>query len=357
FGFAIAYVFHPVLKWLDGVALPFISKNKLSRRACRAIATCLTLLFVILLLVTFFSFIIPELIENISNIGSQISLYAANLERYLTDIFSKFSASDNFSPIVTKVMSSMEQIFSRALATMSQTLTGIINTTISTTISITHTLINFFVGIIIAIYLWLSKETFLAQVKKLASAFLPKNLVDYTTVLIHDCNKIFSGFISGKILDSLIIGVLCYIGLLLLNIPYALLISVIVGVTNVIPYFGPFIGAIPSAILLLMVDPMKALWFCIFILVLQQIDGNVIGPKILGDSTGLPAFWVIFSVTVFGGLFGFTGMLIGVPLFAVIYMLIRRLCITKLQKKGLATDTKNFASPNNPLITNEKKKK
>jgi len=202
----------------------------------------------------------------------------------------------------------------------------------------------------IAIYLWGSKEKFIAQSKKVSYAYLPQKFVDRMILLLQEANKIFGGFISGKIIDSAIIGVLCYIGMLILNIPYALLISVIVGVTNVIPYFGPFIGAIPSILLLLMVDPVEAIWFGVFVLILQQIDGNIIGPKIIGESTGLSAIWVVFSVTIFGGIFGFVGMLLGVPLFAVIYSVLTRSVNERLAKKNLSVSTDYYASEINQII-------
>ena len=151
-----------------------------------------------------------------------------------------------------------------------------------------------------------------------------------------------SGFISGKLIDSLIIGILCFFGLSLLRMPYTLLISVIVGVTNVIPFFGPYVGAVPSAFLILLVNPIQCLYFILFILVLQQIDGNIIGPKILGDSTGLSAFWVIFSILLFGGLFGFVGMVIGVPTFAVIYYLVKKGVEYLLRKKKLPVETQEY---------------
>ena len=146
------------------------------------------------------------------------------------------------------------------------------------------------------------------------------------------------GFITGKLLDSAIIGAICYIGCLIMNMPYALLVSVIIGVTNVIPFFGPFIGAIPSALLILLVDPWKCLIFIIFIIILQQVDGNIIGPKILGGSIGINGFWVMFSIILFGGLFGFWGMLLGVPVFVVIYTGVTRLVDKRLKKKDLPDD-------------------
>ena len=152
-------------------------------------------------------------------------------------------------------------------------------------------------------------------------------------------NEIFGGFIIGKIIDSAIIGVLCFAGLSILNMPYTMLVSVIVGVTNVIPFFGPYIGAIPSAILILLAEPKMGIYFIIFIIALQQFDGNVLGPKILGDSTGLSAFWVVFSILIGGGLFGVPGMILGVPTFAVVYYIVGMLVNNKLEKKKLPVKT------------------
>mgnify|MGYP004530444515 CR=1 FL=1 len=349
-GVCFAYIFYPVLHWVERTALPFLTRYRCTRRFYRGLGILLTVLFVVAVILVLFSFVIPELLNSVNGIISQITAYAPNVDKILTDFLARFHLDSALAPAITSITSSIESFFSQAFDLLSKSLSGIINATISTTITITYTVINIFIGIIISIYLWSSKETFFAQTKKLCYAYFPQTFVDKTISLLHEANRIFSGFISGKLLDSMIIGLLCYIGMFLLNIPFALLISVIVGVTNIIPYFGPFIGAIPSILLLLMVDPMKALWFAIFILVLQQIDGNIIGPKILGDSTGLPAFWVIFAVTVFGGFFGFFGMLVGVPLFAVIYMLVRRSVNQKLEKKQLSVATESYASPENPLM-------
>lgn len=155
-------------------------------------------------------------------------------------------------------------------------------------------------------------------------------------------NQAFGGFIGGKIVDSLIIGVLCFIGLSILDMPYTLLISIIVGVTNIIPFFGPYIGAIPSAFLLLVVNPMDCLYFIIFILILQQLDGNIIGPMILGDATGLSSFWVVVAILLFGSLYGVLGMIIGVPLFAVLYKIITEIINWLLRRKGLSTVSRDY---------------
>ena len=198
----------------------------------------------------------------------------------------------------------------------------------------------------VAIYLLMSKETFIGQGKKVVYAVFPSKIGNYITRTLRVSNEIFGGFISGKILDSAIIGVLCYVGLLALKMPYSMLVAVIVGVTNVIPFFGPYIGAVPSFVLIALAEPVKGLYFLVFILVLQQLDGNFIGPKILGDSTGLSPFWVVFAILVGGGLFGFMGMLLGVPTFAVIYYLIRELVAYILRKRELPEATVDYIEMN-----------
>ncbi len=201
---------------------------------------------------------------------------------------------------------------------------------------------NLLIGLIVAIYVVNSKETFISQAKKITYSILPEPNAAFVIDQFRLAHRMFGGFIIGKMIDSLIIGVICFVGMSILNIPYVMLVSVIIGVTNIIPFFGPFIGAIPSALLILLANPLKSLYFLVFVLVLQQFDGNILGPKILGDSTGLSSFWVLFSILLFGGLWGFIGMVIGVPLFAVIYHLIRLTVNHFLRKKELSTVTEEY---------------
>ena len=209
-------------------------------------------------------------------------------------------------------------------------------------ISLVKTLFNFVIGLVIAIYLLTSKETFIGQGKKIVYAVLPPKVGNHVIKTLRITHSMFGGFISGKILDSAIIGVIAYVGLLLMKMPYSLLVAVIVGVTNIVPFFGPFIGAVPGVILIALAEPIKGLYFLIFVFVLQQVDGNIIGPKILGDSTGLSSFWVVFAILVGGGLFGFMGMLLGVPTFAVIYYLIREIVAYVLRRRRLPEDTVDY---------------
>ena len=201
---------------------------------------------------------------------------------------------------------------------------------------------NALIGIIVSIYILYSKEMFGKQGKKITYAVLNARHANIVLHVMQKANEIFGGFLIGKIIDSAIIGLLCFFGLTLLNMPYTLLVSVIVGVTNVIPFFGPYIGAIPSAVLILLADPIKGVYFLVFILVLQQLDGNFIGPKILGSSTGLSSFWVIFAILLGGGMFGFIGMLLGVPSFAVIYYIVQMVVNGKLHKKNLPEATEFY---------------
>lgn len=208
--------------------------------------------------------------------------------------------------------------------------------------SVLNVLYNLLIGIIVAIYLLLSKRVFAAQAKKITYGLFRQDHADILIHYVRLADKMFSGFIAGKIVDSTIIGIICFVAMRVLNLPYAVLVSVIVGVTNVIPVFGPYIGAIPSIVLILLVNPLQAVYFLILIVVLQQLDGNVIGPAILGESTGLSAFWVLFSILLFGGLWGIIGMLVGVPLFAVIYEIISDYVNAKLASRNLSTETEHY---------------
>ena len=202
---------------------------------------------------------------------------------------------------------------------------------------------NFFIGLIVAVYLLSGKEKFLSQMTRCTYALFGARWGNVITEYARYANQVFIGFISGKLLDSLIIFLISVVVLNIMNMPYAMLVSVIIGVTNIIPFFGPFIGAIPSFIIILINSPIQSLYFLIFVLALQQFDGNILGPKILGNSTGLPSFWVLFAILLFGGLFGFIGMLIGVPVFAVLTHIFKDILNRRLKQQHLPTETASYA--------------
>ena len=353
YGAALAYVLNPVLNWLEKKVFPKVFGDRVSKRSRRGLGVLLTFLFGCAVVAWFLAVLIPQIVESIDNLAQSIYAFLPQAQNFLNDLIAQYGTNEMLVDVLSMlgVDISDPSMALQRLATRSYTfLTQVLPNLFGGVMRFTSGLLDVVVGIIIAIYLLLSKEVFYAQVKKLLFAFFPRRVAQATLNLTHDSNTIFCGFISGKILDSAIIGVLCFIGCSVLQMPYTVLVSFIVGVTNVIPYFGPFIGAIPSIFIIMIADPLKSLVFAVFVLILQQLDGNIIGPKILGDSTGLSAFWVIFDVTFFGGLFGFVGMLIGVPTFAVIYALVRNFAEFKLGKKGLKTQTPDFASQENPIF-------
>lgn len=346
YGIIIAYLLTPLVNNLESHVLePIFNRsirlNKVKQRKhMRFISILLTLLIVGVLIYGFFSILIPNIIKSIRTISYQFPYYVQNLTRWS----SKF-LEDN---------PEIEQMFVQFLDSYSEEFTNYLNTSIVpqmetivkqvslSMIGLLKIFWNFIIGFIISIYVLYNKEVFAGQAKKIVFAILNTKTANQFIKDIRFTSDTFIGFISGKILDSFIIGCICFVCTSVMKTPYALLVSVIVGVTNVIPFFGPYLGAIPSAILIMMVSPIKCLYFVIFIFILQQVDGNFIGPKILGESTGLSGFWVIFSITIFGGIFGIPGMIIGVPFFAVLYALARRITNRMLKKRGLPTDTQNY---------------
>ena len=348
YGAALAYILNPVLNWLEKKVFPRLFGERLSRRARRRIGVLISFIFAAAVVAIFLAILIPQIVESINSLAQSIYAFLPQAQQTLNEWTAKYGSNELLLNVleILGIDVSDPSLALQRLATRSYTfLTQVLPNLFGGVMRFTSGLLNVVVGIIIAVYLLLSKEVFYAQVKKLMFAFFPRRAAQAVLNLTHDSNAIFCGFISGKIVDSAIIGVLCFIGCSVLQMPYTVLVSFIV-----IPYFGPFIGAIPSIFIIMIDDPIKSLIFAVFILILQQLDGNVIGPKILGDSTGLSAFWVLFAVTFFGGLFGFVGMLIGVPPFAVIYSLIRNIAEYKLGKKGMKTQTPDYAAQDCPIF-------
>lgn len=344
YGCAIAYVLNPIVKKVDEHLLPVLEermKNKdRARKLSRSIGVFLALFLMFVLVVALCNMVIPELYYSIRNM---IYTLPGQLNQLIDEINEMATGQSTTSAFLRTAVQEGSQMLENWLRTellpktneiMSNLTVGVIN--------VISTAFDFLIGIIVSIYLLFSKEIFLAQCKKAIYAVLP---VQYANVVLHfatKSNEIFGGFIIGKVIDSAIIGVLCFFGLSILDMPYVVLISVIVGVTNVIPFFGPYIGAIPSAILVLLNNPIQGVYFIIFILVLQQFDGNILGPKILGNSTGLSAFWVIVAILLGGGLFGIVGMIMGVPTFAVLYYMAELFLNNRLEKKHLPVSSEQY---------------
>ncbi len=306
----------------------------------RILSITITLILSGLFIYVFMIIVVPRVYESLQNITASFPVYIDNLIHYIEWLLAKYPEIENY---ILNIMNDYSDKIYEAITQILPTMNEFIRSLSLSVIGFLATMWDILIGLIIGIYILANKERFAGQIKKIMYATLKTERANNILSDIRFIDKTFGGFLSGKILDSFIIGIICFVCLQFIGTPYPVLISVIIGFTNVIPFFGPFIGAIPSALLILMVDPMQCLYFVIFVFILQQFDGNFLGPKILGDSTGLPSgFWVIFSITIFGGLFGFAGMIFGVPLCAVVYAFINRSVKKRLKKKDYPTGTEPY---------------
>ncbi len=341
YGLIIAYLLNPIVKQVDRHLGPALKKKMKdgvkAEKLSRAAGIALAVVFLFFLITALINMLIPELYKSIRDLVMTLPGQLNSLGQE----FNKFYADDStIGDIVKQAISEGTDMLQNWLRTdLLARINDLMTSLTEGVISFLNEVFNALIGVIVSVYVLFSKEKFVSQTKKTVYAVFSNRNANAILHLTRKSNEIFGGFIIGKIIDSAIIGVLCFIGISLLSMPYVMLVSVIVGVTNVIPFFGPYIGAIPSAILIMLADPLKGVYFIIFIFLLQQLDGNFIGPKILGNSTGLSAFWVIFSILLGGGLFGFPGMLMGVPTFAVIYYIVQTIVNRRLEMKHLPTQS------------------
>ncbi|NWO21174.1 AI-2E family transporter [Oribacterium sp. oral taxon 102] len=360
YGAVMAYLMAPVYDWAAGAVRKRLSllssaeraqtgkpsdkgiAERLRKRADRmeGIARLTGTLAALLLLITvstgLVSMVIPELLKSVTNLINTFPSTAGNFYD------SASQALSGYPEVQTTLENLYEELYSFVSGFMSNTLLpnirNIVGSLSSGILSMVKWLMNLLLGLIVMVYLLNMKEKLVGQFRKLLFAFFPQHMAEAVVSELKYIDRMFGGFIVGKIVDSVIIGFLTFFVLSVMKMPYVMLVSVVVGATNVIPFFGPFIGAIPSFVLIFLASPMQGLYFLIVILVIQQLDGNVIGPKILGNSTGVSSFWVLFSILLFGGLFGFVGMIIAVPTWAVLMNLLRRYVNRRLREKRLPED-------------------
>lgn len=323
-GFGIAFLLNKPMMMIETKLLGNWNIKQGHKRTISAVSSIVLAIAAVSL---FFYLLIPQLLDNITSLVDAFPGYLEDFQKFVDQIIiennldleeiQKFFGGEDLIHRLT-------QLVTEALPQMAKTIYSLMNM-----------LLNLLLGIMSALYMMMDKEKLCRHVKISAYALLPKQAADYSMHIFQVASDVFNNFIIGKAIDSLIIGVLCYIGMTILQLPYELLLSVIVGVTNMIPVFGPFIGAVPGVFILLIIHPTYAIYFALFILLLQQFDGNILGPLILGDKLGLPSLWILFAVCVGGGLFGVLGMFIGVPVFAVVYTLLKEFIAYRLKKKEL----------------------
>ena len=345
-GFIIAYIMSPIVRKTEEFLEKKVFHKKKHEKIRRSLSIVTASLIGIALIVGLIAMAVPQIIDSISTLFNYMPDYLNSLYDSIIGFLKKNpeishqvtewieQQFENIEDIILGWITDLRPTFEKYIILLKD---GLLNFLVGVK--------DFFLGYIVSVYLLFSKEHFILQFKKLCYALLPKRVYDVLMVKGTHANKIFSDFLVGKALDSFLIGMFCFIILVIFQIPNAMLISFIIGVTNMIPFFGPFIGAIPSALLVLLTSPGKTILFVIIVLVLQQFDGNILGPKILGNKLNLPTFWIMFSIFFFGNLFGVIGMLAGVPIFAVIYTLTKefvderiRVKNYELLKKGLDSD-------------------
>ncbi|SCI80029.1 pheromone autoinducer 2 transporter [uncultured Clostridium sp.] len=334
-GGVIAYLLNFILVFVEDKLLSKEKFNNLKPKSKRALGLLVTYIVAFILIYLFVQFVLPQLVSSIMGLVNDIPMYIANLSDLITSYTHDLNVNKEQLNLAVDKLTDLINYFISVAA-------GLIPVLGEALRIVASSVWNIILGFIVSIYLLIDKEKFFGLGKKVIFAVFSEKHAKRTLELIDRSNDTFGRFLSGKIIDSAIIGVLTFIVLTIFKMPYVLLISVIIGITNIIPFFGPFFGAIPATIIILFVSPIKALWFILIIIIIQQIDGNIIGPKILGDSIGISAFWILFSLLVAGKVLGLVGMIIGVPLFAIVYSIIKEVVEEKLDKKGLPIDTKDY---------------
>lgn len=348
YGLVIAYLLDKVLMFFEKTFFVRLGKRMFrkkpgkAKKSARVMSILLTMILMLLFFGGLLALVLPQIYNSIEKLVVQMPHYV----NVALDWAQKFlNDNPDLEATVTNLVGNVSEYLKNWLQTsvLPRTQEFVTNIT-GGVISAAREILNIIIGIIISVYVMYHKETFGAQSKKLLYSVFKAKPANWILEKTRFLDKTFGGFISGKLIDSLIVGLLCYVVLAILQMPYAALVSVIIGVTNIIPFFGPLIGAVPCALLILLEDPVKCLIFVIFIVILQQFDGNVLGPKILGNTTGLSGFWIMFAILLFGSLFGFWGFILGVPLLAVIYTGIRNFSSKKLQDKNLPAGTSEFVN-------------
>ena len=323
-GIVIAYILDPMVKF-------FYTRLFKEKKGTRGFAILLAYAVAILLLMLLGWLVVPQIVNSIGMLFTNFPSYIQGVQDMLLYVQSEYGIDlQQATKMLDDSEAMVKEIYAMATDAMPQIVASIG--------SVASNFVAIFTSIAASIYMLADKDHLLHQLRTLAHAFLPEKVASNTLRICHYANVNFTGFFVGKIIDSAIIGVITFVAMTILRLDFAVLISVFIGITNIIPVFGPFIGAIPSVFILLLIDPLQAVIFCVLILIIQQLDGNFIGPKILGSSIGISALWILFSIVVGGDLFGIVGMVVGVPVFATLYGLAQEFVHYALDKRGIDSE-------------------
>ena len=345
-GCVIAYLLQPVLKFFQRLVFDPVSiklckkKPENAPKVSRAAASAFALILLVIVVVALLWMLLPQVYESLETLVVNIPGYATTVVDWVERTLSSTPELEDMTvSVLGSVSDSLTKWFTDSILPQMESILTNVTTGVY---KVVRAVLNILIGLVVSLYLMYNKEKFVSGCKKILYSMVSPGKALRILKAVRYADNAFMGFISGKLIDSLIIGVMCYIGCAILGMPYVVLVSVIVGVTNIIPFFGPFIGAVPSAFLILMDDPVKCLIFVVFIIILQQFDGNILGPKILGNAVGIKGFWIMFAIIVGGGLFGFIGMVIGVPVMTVILAGIHYLVDSALARRGLSTNASDY---------------
>jgi len=369
YGMVLAFLLLPIHRHIKDFLCAILNENQRHNaktvKLIHFVAIVLSLIVAALFIYILLAMILPQVYISLAGFVDALPDYLRSMQVWVMDFLHKnpeieatlrpqlesvaISVQEWFQKDILPNLESAGTIIEWVKSTILPGLTSVAFNLSAIAIAVVGLLTDILIAVIVSVYLLVRKDKMAAQSKKIVYSLFPTHIGDFIVEETRNAYRILSGFINGKLVDSLIIGIICLVCCNLLDFPYPALIATVVGVTNIIPFFGPFIGAIPCSLLILLVNPVQCIYFVIFILALQQFDGNILGPKILGDSTGLDAFWVLFSILLFGGLFGFAGMVLGVPVFAMFYSIVNRLVRYGLRKKGLPQDTVKYIGKTKPL--------
>lgn len=369
YGIVLAFLLVPVYREFNKWYLKFVNIKNTARKnsICNGLAILSSIVLSITLIYLLLAMLLPQLYLSIVGLFQSLpedftyrtpewlqTFFDKNPDKYahIAPYYEPAVASFNLW-VQTEIMpqiSSTDVVLEWVRDLILPNISNVVSSVSSKVAGIFTLVKDILIAIIISVYLLARKDTFAAQCKKMTFAIFPLKTANFVLDEVRNAYRIFSGFIIGKVVDSIIVGFICLVCCNLFQFPYAVLIATIIGVTNIIPFFGPFIGAVPCTILIIMISPIQAVYFVLFIIALQQFDGNILGPKILGESTGLASFWVLFAIILFSGIFGFAGMILGVPIFATFYSMVSRLTKWLLTKKNLPQDTAAYSGQSSPLV-------
>lgn len=339
FGILFACIMSPMLNGFERKLAEKLSTPENPRKKLvRGIAVTLSVSIIVFVIIAVTILVIPQVGVTVEKIIPSFRNMVNGFNDWVKGLSNREVWQERIYPFVKDVTNYFTKWILSNFGANTE-LFAVVTTGLVSAVSI---IMNMFIGLILSVYLLLSKEKLFAQIEKLCMAIFKKKWGGMVMDVIDEGARIFSGFFGAKVLEAIIMGVICFAGMMIMQLPYATLVSVLVGIANIIPFFGPYIGTILGAALIVLVNPWQALYFIIFMIILVQFDGNFMGPKILGHSTGLSAMWVIFAILFFGGTFGIIGMFVGVPVFAWIYYIVKRICENILEKQGLPTSTDEY---------------